>query len=41
MRDQFREDLWEFHPELIEQEIVSMRSQAALPVSSGINGVPQ
>ncbi|MFK3797138.1 SbcC/MukB-like Walker B domain-containing protein [Pseudomonas sp. NPDC088444] len=25
MRDQFREDLWEFHPELIEQEIASMR----------------
>ncbi|WP_137088558.1 hypothetical protein [Ectopseudomonas oleovorans] len=40
MRDQFREDLWEFHPELIEQEIASMRSQA-LPVSAGINGASQ
>ncbi|NMX66205.1 hypothetical protein HBO15_02505 [Pseudomonas sp. WS 5111] len=31
MRDQFREDLWEFHPELVEQEIAAMRPQPATP----------
>lgn len=31
MRDQFREDLWEFHPELIEEELVSMRAQSKGP----------
>lgn len=38
MREQFREDLWEFHPELIEQEIASMRSQAS-QTSDRISGV--
>ncbi|MCK9747094.1 hypothetical protein LT699_10860 [Pseudomonas syringae pv. syringae] len=31
MRDQFREDLWEFHPELIEEEMLSMRAQSNGP----------
>ena len=40
MRDQFREDLWEFHPELIEQEIVAMRPQP-LPEIRPIDGAAQ
>ncbi|WP_110947766.1 SbcC/MukB-like Walker B domain-containing protein [Pseudomonas bohemica] len=28
MRDQFREDLWEFHPELVEEEILAIRNQS-------------
>lgn len=31
MRDQFREDLREFHPELVELEIAAMRPQPATP----------
>ncbi|MCY1295199.1 hypothetical protein D9M70_445280 [compost metagenome] len=31
MREQFREDLWEFHPELLEQELEAVRMRAALP----------
>lgn len=33
MRQQFREDLWEFHPELLEQELEAVRARAALPAS--------
>ncbi|HHH9110726.1 TPA: SbcC/MukB-like Walker B domain-containing protein [Pseudomonas aeruginosa] len=33
MRQQFREDLWEFHPELLEQEIEAVRMRATLPAS--------
>ncbi|TLP64932.1 MULTISPECIES: SbcC/MukB-like Walker B domain-containing protein [Pseudomonas] len=31
MRDQFREDLWEFHPELIEEEMLSMKAKSNGP----------
>ncbi|WP_275629333.1 SbcC/MukB-like Walker B domain-containing protein [Pseudomonas sp. 273] len=31
MREQFRVDLWEFNPDLIEQEIEAMRSKAIVP----------
>jgi exonuclease V gamma subunit len=27
MRDQFREDLWEFHPELLEAELLAVRQE--------------
>lgn len=40
MREQFREDLWEFHPELVEKEIASMRARAA-PVPARISGATQ
>jgi uncharacterized protein YPO0396 len=31
MRDQFRENLWEFHPELIEEEMLSMKAKSNGP----------
>lgn len=34
MRMQFREDLWEFHPELLEQELARVRREPVLPATS-------
>ncbi len=37
MRQQFREDLWEFHHELLEQELIAVRQQSVIaPVTSDV-----
>ena len=28
MRDQFREDMWEYHPELLEAELLVVRQES-------------
>lgn len=37
MRRQFREDLWEFHPELLDAEIRAIRKE---PIPAGLTGTP-